>query len=69
MNGQLSTGEATPSVPAAAIPVGMHDGLPLGLQIVGDAYDEASVIAGCAHLERMGVAGVPNADSYRSLLG
>ena len=56
-------------VPAAAIPVGMHDGLPLALQLVGDAYDEASVIAGCAHLERMGVSAIPRADSYRSLLG
>ncbi|HHH28520.1 MAG TPA: amidase [Polyangiaceae bacterium] len=56
-------------VPAAAIPVGMHDGLPLGLQLVGDAYDEASVIAGCAHLERMGISAIPRANSYRSLLG
>jgi aspartyl-tRNA(Asn)/glutamyl-tRNA(Gln) amidotransferase subunit A len=31
-------------------------GLPIGLQIVGDAWDEATVLAVGAHLERIGAA-------------
>jgi aspartyl-tRNA(Asn)/glutamyl-tRNA(Gln) amidotransferase subunit A len=53
-------------LPAGAIPVGMHEGLPLALQLVGDAWDEASVIAGCAHLERMGVTDIERPESYRA---
>jgi Asp-tRNA(Asn)/Glu-tRNA(Gln) amidotransferase A subunit family amidase len=30
--------------------------LPIGLQLVGDAWDEATVLAATAHLERLGVA-------------
>jgi aspartyl-tRNA(Asn)/glutamyl-tRNA(Gln) amidotransferase subunit A len=30
--------------------------LPIGLQFVGDAWDEATVLALGAHLERLGVA-------------
>ncbi|MCA9624548.1 MAG: amidase, partial [Myxococcales bacterium] len=56
-------------LPAASIPVGMSEGLPMSLQLVGDAWDEASVIAGCAHLERMGVSAIERPASYRSLLG
>ena len=56
-------------VPAATIPVGMHDGLPLALQLMGDAWDEASVIAGAAHLERLGVSDIERPESFRSLLG
>ncbi|MEO8796325.1 MAG: amidase family protein, partial [Polyangiaceae bacterium] len=44
-------------LPAISIPVG-HDKnrLPIGLQLVGDAWDEATVLAASAHLERIGVA-------------
>ncbi len=42
-------------VPAGTVPVAMHDGLPIGLQLVGDAWDEASVFAAMAHCERMGL--------------
>jgi aspartyl-tRNA(Asn)/glutamyl-tRNA(Gln) amidotransferase subunit A len=43
-------------LPAASAPIGMHDGLPIGLQLLGDAWDEATVLAASAHLERIGVA-------------
>lgn len=44
-------------LPAGTAPVG-HDGegLPIGFQLVGDAWDEATVLAGLGHLERSGVA-------------
>ena len=44
-------------LPAASAPVGKDaGGLPIGLQLVGDAWDEATVLAACAHLERIGAA-------------
>jgi Asp-tRNA(Asn)/Glu-tRNA(Gln) amidotransferase A subunit family amidase len=44
-------------LPAASVPVGCDAaGLPVGLQLVGDAWDEATVLAVSAHLERLGVA-------------
>ena len=46
-------------VPAGVAPVGSDAlGLPVGLQIVGDAWDEACVLQVLAHLERTGVASV-----------
>ncbi|MEJ7733536.1 MAG: amidase [Polyangiaceae bacterium] len=46
-------------LPAAAAPVGdCASGLPVGLQIVGDAWDEATVLGAVAHLERAGVVTV-----------
>ncbi len=46
-------------VPAAVAPVGQdRNGMPIGLQIVGDAWDEACVLQVLAHLERVGVARV-----------
>lgn len=46
-------------LPCATAPVGTGEAdLPVGLQIVGDAFDEASVLAVLAHLERIGVAEV-----------
>lgn len=42
-------------LPAGTLPMGMVDGLPVGLQVVGDAWDEASVFALLAHAERMGL--------------
>jgi aspartyl-tRNA(Asn)/glutamyl-tRNA(Gln) amidotransferase subunit A len=46
-------------LPALSAPVGLDEGrLPLGLQLVGDAWDEATVLAAAAHLERTGAAKV-----------
>lgn len=46
-------------LPAGTAPVGRDEGLPAGLQLVGDAWDEASVLAGMAALEREGVTDLP----------
>ncbi len=51
-------------LPAASVPVGVHDGLPIGLQILGDAWDEASVLAVCAHLERIGVTDIGRSPGF-----
>ncbi len=46
-------------LPAGTAPVGSGEaGLPVGLQIVGDAFDEHTVLSVLAHLERLGVAEV-----------
>jgi len=56
-------------LPAASAPVGVDGaGLPIGLQLIGDAWDEASVLAAVAHLERLGVATVPRAPGAVDLL-
>lgn len=42
-------------LPAGTVPVGLDpEGLPMGLQIVGDAWGEATVLAVMAQLERIG---------------
>ena len=46
-------------LPAGSAPVGMSQGLPVGLQFVGDAWDEASVLAMLAHTERLGMGALP----------
>jgi Asp-tRNA(Asn)/Glu-tRNA(Gln) amidotransferase A subunit family amidase len=44
-------------LPALSAPVGLGaQSLPIGLQFVGDAWDEATVLAAAAHLEHLGVA-------------
>lgn len=44
-------------LPAGTVPVGLDlEGLPIGLQLVGDAWDEQTVLAVMAELERLGVA-------------
>ena len=46
-------------LPAATMPVGSDaQGLPVGLQIIGDAWDEACVLQVAAALERSGAARV-----------
>lgn len=56
-------------LPACSIPVGMHDGMPVGLQLMGDAWDEASVLAAMAHAERAGLTQIPAPPGFASLLG
>ncbi|MBZ0122244.1 MAG: amidase, partial [Sandaracinaceae bacterium] len=44
-------------LPCGTAPIGSGAaGLPIGLQIVGDAFDEAAVLQVLAHLERIGAA-------------
>lgn len=44
-------------LPALSAPVGLDEAkLPLALQLVGDAWDEETVLAASAHLERIGAA-------------
>lgn len=46
-------------LPAGTAPVGVDsEGLPIGLQILGDAWQEATVLAVLAHLERAEIASV-----------
>jgi aspartyl-tRNA(Asn)/glutamyl-tRNA(Gln) amidotransferase subunit A len=57
-------------LPAASAPVGKDRfGIPVGLQIIADAWDEASLLAVLAHLERCGASrAVPGAAAV-DLLG
>ncbi len=56
--------------PAGTAPIGLDaGGLPIGLQIVGDAWDEAMVIGVLAHLERTGVASVRRPAGAVDLIG
>jgi Asp-tRNA(Asn)/Glu-tRNA(Gln) amidotransferase A subunit family amidase len=44
-------------LPAGTAPVGVGaEGLPLGIQLIGDAWDEPTVLQAIVHLQRMGVA-------------
>lgn len=57
-------------LPAASAPIGRDGrGLPIGLQILGDAWDEATVLQVCAHLERRDVAEVPRPEIHFDVLG
>lgn len=55
-------------LPAGTLPVGLHEGLPVGLQLVGDAYDEASVFAGLATGERLGLSVLPEPPAYAPMV-
>lgn len=46
-------------LPAGTVPVGRLGNLPIGLQLIGDAWDEASVIALMAELERSELTRMP----------
>jgi amidase len=51
--------------PAASIPAGMADGLPVGMQIIGRRYADADVLAASAAFERLR----PWQGSYRICAG
>jgi aspartyl-tRNA(Asn)/glutamyl-tRNA(Gln) amidotransferase subunit A len=56
--------------PAGTAPVGLDPaGLPIGLQIVGDAWDEVLVLSVLGHLERAGIASVRRPPGAVDLLG
>ncbi len=55
-------------LPAGTAPVGAEDGLPIGLQLVGDAWDEATVLGALCHLERIEVARVQKPKAALDLL-
>jgi aspartyl-tRNA(Asn)/glutamyl-tRNA(Gln) amidotransferase subunit A len=57
-------------LPAASVPVGTdREGMPIGLQLLGDAWDEACVLQAAAALERVGVARALPSESTVDLLG
>ena len=57
-------------LPAVSAPVGGdRDGMPVGLQLIGDAWDEACVLQAAAMLERLGVARAISSESTVDLLG
>jgi aspartyl-tRNA(Asn)/glutamyl-tRNA(Gln) amidotransferase subunit A len=57
-------------LPAASVPVGRdRDGMPVGLQLVGDAWDEACVLQAAAALERVGAASALPCEAAVDLLG
>jgi len=54
--------------PAGTVPVGFDaQGLPVGLQLCGDAWDEATVLQAMAHLERMGAAQLEAPAGYQEV--
>ena len=56
-------------LPAVSVPVGAdQDGMPVGLQLIGDAWDEACVLQAAAALERLGVAHAIACESCIDLL-
>lgn len=56
-------------LPAVTVPVGGDaDGMPVGLQLVGDAWDEACVLQAAAALERLGIGRALSTDYTIDLL-
>jgi aspartyl-tRNA(Asn)/glutamyl-tRNA(Gln) amidotransferase subunit A len=55
-------------IPCGTAPVGTWEGLPVGLQILGDAWDEACVLQVLAHLERIGIARAKRPNGYVDVL-
>lgn len=56
-------------LPAISVPVGQDkNGLPIGLQLVGDAWDEATLFCLSAELERQGIARAPKPKTSVNIL-
>lgn len=56
-------------LPCVSAPIGLdEEGLPIGLQLIGDAWDEATVLALTAELERLGIAHVARPPYHVGLL-
>jgi aspartyl-tRNA(Asn)/glutamyl-tRNA(Gln) amidotransferase subunit A len=56
-------------LPAGTVPVGIDpEGLPIGFQLLGDAWDEGTVLALMAELERTGAARSPRSPHHLALL-
>jgi aspartyl-tRNA(Asn)/glutamyl-tRNA(Gln) amidotransferase subunit A len=57
-------------LPCGTAPIGLDsEGLPIGLQLVGDAWDEATILALMAELERTGAAHLARPPYHIDLLG
>ncbi|HEY6081168.1 MAG TPA: amidase [Polyangiaceae bacterium] len=57
-------------LPAVSVPVGTdRDGMPVGLQLLGDAWDEACVLQAAAMLERLGISRALPSEATLDLLG
>ena len=41
-------------LPATVVPLGLHDGLPFGMQIIGPAYEDKTSLAVAKMLENIG---------------
>ena len=54
-------------VPAGVVPVGLAGGLPVGLQFIADAWDEASAIAVMAHCDRLQITDLPAPKAFAPL--
>lgn len=54
-------------LPGGTAPVGMVDGLPVGLQLIADAWDEATILQTLAHLQRTGAAEAVRPESHVAL--
>jgi aspartyl-tRNA(Asn)/glutamyl-tRNA(Gln) amidotransferase subunit A len=55
-------------IPCGTAPVGTSEGLPVGLQLMSDAWDEACVLQVMAHLERLGIARSQRPNGYVDVL-
>ena len=63
---QLTVMSNITGLPAGTVPIGMHNGFPVNMQIIADAWDEASVFAVMAHLERIGIAKTNECEAFKS---
>ena len=57
-------------LPACSVPVGVdREGLPIGMQLLGDAWDEGTLLALMAEMERIGIARAARPPYHVELLG